>query len=133
MSSSVSRSKPDVKFILDENVKRRLCGFLESLRFDAKIAPKGVANGMLAALSKSEKRVLVTNDSDFADPVLFPREKVFSVVLLKIPQDEPEALLNAFKKLLKEKARSKDFEGYAVILNEETFEVSELPSASVRH
>ncbi len=117
---------PHLKFLLDENVKRRLLAFIKSKGFDASIAPKGVANGKLAAFCKLEKRVLITNDSDFANPILFPKGKVFSIVLLKIPQDMPEALLDIFGKLLKGKTNARDFEGKLITLKEKEIEVSEI-------
>ena len=117
---------PHLKFLLDENVKRRLLTFIKSRGFDARIAPKGVTNGKLAEFCKLEKRVLITNDSDFSNPLLFPKEKVFSIVMLKIPQDMPEALLNIFEKLLKEKTNVRDFEGKLITLKEKKIEVSEL-------
>lgn len=91
MSQSASRS--NLKFLLDENVKKRVGAFLRSRGFDAIGAPKSFANGKLAALSKSEKRVLVTNDWDFTDSELFSKEKVFGIVLIVIPQNRPEAFL----------------------------------------
>lgn len=114
-----SASPSKVRFLLDENVKKRLERFLISKGFDV-IVPKGLSNGGLAELSKSEKRVLVTNDDDFADSELYPKEKIFSVVLLKIPQEEPETLLKAFSKLLEER---EEFEGYLIVLTKEKLEV----------
>jgi len=55
---------------------------------------------------------LVTNDSDFINPVEFSKEKVFSVVLVTIPQDKPE-----------------DFEGLLIELKADDFEASKIPSS----
>lgn len=126
MSPSASRS--NLKFLLDENVKKRVGAFLRSRGFDAIEAPKGFANGKLAALSKSEKRVLVTNDADFADFTLYPKEKILSVVLLRIPQNKPESLLNSFSKLLGKKTGAEDFEGQLIVLKENGFGSSPIPS-----
>ncbi|MBI2106266.1 DUF5615 family PIN-like protein [Candidatus Woesearchaeota archaeon] len=106
---------PRVKFLLDENVKNRLLEFLRSGEYDVVIKPKGLSNGKLASFSKSEKRVLVTNDVDFS---LYPKNKIFSVVLLRIPQYNPESLTESFSKLLKDKYKSEDFEGFLVELKE---------------
>lgn len=122
MSQSASPSK--VRFLFDENVNKRLESFLSSKGFDVIWAPKGLSNGKLAELSKSEKRALVTNDEDFAE---FSKEKIFSVVLLQIPQEEPEALLKAFAKLLDERD---EFEGYLIVLTKEKAEAFPLASWS---
>ena len=124
---SLPSQKP--KFLLDENVKRRLASFLSSEGFDVKLAPKGVFNGKLAELSKLEKRILITNDSDFSDSISFPKERVFSVVLLKIPQDKPESFIKSFSKLLKSKSKAEDFEAYLVVLKEEDFALSPIPNS----
>ena len=126
MSNSASHS--ELKFLLDENVDKRLEKFLKSEGFDLTSASKGVSNSKLAPISKSEKRILVTNDDDFTDPFFFPKEKIFSIIWLRIPQDKSESLLKAFSMLLKEKSKPDDFEGYLIILKEEDFEVSPILS-----
>lgn len=127
---SLLTSRFQLKFLLDENVKRRLERFLSSKGFNVTRSPEGISNGELASLSKSEKRVLVTNDSDFTDPVLFPKEKVFSVIWLRIPQNEPESLLKSFSRLLKEKGAPEDFEGKLIVLKKEVFEAYPLLSTA---
>jgi len=125
MSNSASHS---VKFLRDENVKRRLETFLKKQRFDIISKPKELANSELAEFSKLERRVFITNDWDFTDASLYPKEKIFSVVWLRIPQNKPEALLNSFSKLLKE-TKSEDFEGKFITLYEDRFTLEPLSSA----
>ncbi len=120
----------ELKFLLDENVKKELLKFLKSEGCDAAFKPKGLSNGELAAFSKSEKRVLVTNDFHFADPLKFPRDKIFSVVWLRVPQDKPESLLKSFSLLLKSKPKPEDFEGFLVTLKDGEFKVSKILSFS---
>ena len=129
MSSSVLKDDR-LKFLLDENVKKELLKFLKSKGYDVSFKPKGLSNGKLAEFSKSGKRVLVTNDFDFTEPFSFPKEKLFSVVWLTIPQDKPEVLLKSFSKLIKEKTKPEDFEGLLITLKESDFEISPLSSAS---
>lgn len=127
MSSLVLKKK--LKFLLDENVKRKLLGFLKQHGFDAVFKPKRLSNGILAEFSKSEQRVLITNDKHFADSSKFPKEKIFGIIWLKIPQDNPEALFNTFSKLLEDKSRPDDFEGFLIELKEDgSFESSPIPS-----
>lgn len=126
MSSSVLH--PKLKFLLDENVKTELYKFLESEGLDVVLAPRGFSNGKLAAMSKSEERILVTNDSHFTDSELFPEEKIFSIIWLRISQDKPESLLKEFSKLLKVKSSPKDFEGFLITLEENDMEFSAITS-----
>lgn len=124
MSSLVSKNT-ELKFLLDENVKKELLQFLKQQGFDVIFKPKGLLNGILAELSKSEQRILITNDEDFVE---FTKEEIFSIVWLRIPQNEPESLLKAFSILLKEKAMLEDFEGKLIVLKKDGFDVSPLIS-----
>lgn len=128
MSNSVSHS--ELRFLFDENADKRLERFLKQEGLDAISKPKRLANGKLAEFSKSEERILVTNDDDFINSEQFPKEKIFSVVWLRIPQDKPKSLLREFSKLLKEKTKPEDFEGFLIILKEEGFEVFPIKSVS---
>ena len=120
----------ELKFLLDENVKIRVGRFLESEGFDVIFAPKRFSDGKLADISKAEGRILVTNDSDFTDSVPFPKERVFLVVFVVIPQDKPEAFIPAFSRLLKSKSKPEDFEGFLITLKEDDFEITEILSVS---
>ncbi len=126
MSLSSLKKKP--RFLADENIKKELVKFLVSKGFDVIPVPKGYANGNLAKISLSESRILITNDAHFTDPVMFSKEKIFAVILLRIPQNDSEALLHSFSALLKEKARQKDFEGLLITLKKDGFESSPIKS-----
>jgi len=104
-----------------------LLKFLKSGGHDVISKPKGLTNGRLAAYSKSESRVLVTNDADFTDPSLFSREKIFSVVWLQVPQDNPKALISSFSDMLAEFSKLSDFEGQLITLKRNSFEAKPLP------
>src|SRR3989339_2100293 len=127
MSSSVLKKK--LKFLLDENVKKELLDFLKLQGFDAEFKPKGLTNGILAEFSNSEQRVLVTNDKHFADSSKFPREKIFGIVWLRISQREIESSKRSFSKLLEDKSKPEDFEGFSIELSKDgSFESSPIPS-----
>ena len=125
MLSSTSKDK-ELKFLLDENVKKELLQFLKK-DFDVIFKPKKLSNGKLAEYSKSEQRIFVTNDWDFTDKFLYTKDKIFSIVLLRIPQDKPESLLKSFSKLLKE-IKPENFEGNLITLYEDRSETSPLLS-----
>src|SRR3989337_1856239 len=90
MSSSASPT--NTKFLFDENVDKRLEKFLKQQEIDVISKPRGLSNGKLAEFSKSEQRVLVTNDEDFSE---FTRGRVFAIVLLKVPQRKIHSLINS--------------------------------------
>ncbi len=123
MSNSVSHL---IKFLADENVDKRLEKFIKEQGVDILSKPKGLSNGRLASFSKSEKRVLITNDEDFANSEHFSKEKVFSILLLRIPQDKLESSMSAFSKLLKE-IKPLSFEGNLIKLYENNFTIESIP------
>ena len=107
---------PKVKFLLDENVRVELAKFLKSKNLDIELAQTSVSDSTLASISKTEKRILVTNDQDFAD---LDRDKIFSVVLLRIPQNDAKLLIKSFDKLLKD---FRDFSGNLIVLDPDGWE-----------
>lgn len=105
-----SRQTPTPKLLIDENVRAKLYRFLKQKGFDVKLAVKGTSDKMLSNISKSEKRVLVTNDEDFSEST---KEEVYAVVWLKIAQNDKNTLLKSFETLLRKKI---NFAGKLVIL-----------------
>lgn len=118
MSSSIRKTQ----FLLDENVRGELFPFLENLGFSPKIAPKGSSDETLAKISIKEKRVLVTNDEDFSE---YPKSAIFSVIWLRIPQNDPQSLIKMFNLLLKE---CKDFKGKLIVLEKNIWKAVPLPT-----
>ena len=126
MSNSASLSK--LKFLLDENVKLKLQLFLKSKGCGVVKVPKKTSDNNIALISKSEDRILITNDSDFANAKYYPREKIFEVILLKIPQDQPHFLLNSFLELFSNISSPEDFKGKLVKLWRNKIEVFDIRS-----
>lgn len=117
MSSSRS------KFLLDENVRIELAEFLNRTGVDAVRVPKGSKNGRIAALSLAEGRLVVTNDEDFS---AFPAGTIRGVVWLRIAQDDPDALVRAFSRLL---ASGESLDGRFIALWPDRWEAAPLPTA----
>lgn len=90
---------PTHKFLLDENVKIKLFQSLTDKGYDVVLVPKGAKDSKINLISKRERRVLVTNDEDF---VYYTSSEIFSVIWLRIPQADTQALLTVFDKILKE-------------------------------
>ena len=113
-----STRTPISKFLIDENVRRELYKFLKQKGVDVKLTTKGCSDQTLSDISKSEKRIIVTNDEDFSK---YSQDQVRAVIWLKIPQNEEATLLKSFDKLL---AAKKDFAGKLIILHDERWEES---------
>lgn len=103
-------STPSRKFLLDENVHRGLYKYLKKNGYDVIFAPKSSTDKQLVKLSKTEKRILVTNDEDF---IYYSKDDVFSVVWLRIAQGDLAGLISSFGSLLE---KFGDFSEKVVIL-----------------
>jgi predicted nuclease of predicted toxin-antitoxin system len=121
---SSSQSPPELKFLLDENVHSRLGSFLKASGYNVLVASKGSSDRIIAELSLAQKRVLVTNDSDFESKT--PQE-VFSVILLRMPQTDASMLLKAFATLLTQKKSPKQFSGKLTVMKADGFKTTLLP------
>lgn len=115
---SSSQSKP--KFLIDENVRIELLRFLKKEGYDVKSPTKRAVDTKVAFISKREKRILVTNDSDFTDPELYSQDELFAVVWLRIPQSESSKLNVSFKRLLLE--YKENYKGKLFLLKEDSWE-----------
>lgn len=107
------------KFLLDENVRRELSAYLKRNNFDVSLALKAATDQRLAIVSKTDKRILITNDEDFT---LYTSDRVFSVIWLRIPQGDSQALVSSFEKLMQEIS---SFSGKLIVLEEKRWQ--ELP------
>lgn len=106
----MSSSTPSPKFLLDENVKRKLLQFLTAGGFDVKIPPKESTDLEVAKISNKENRVLVTNDEDF---IYYASDQINAVIWLRVPQADSESLVISFDKMLK---KIKTFSGKLIVL-----------------
>jgi predicted nuclease of predicted toxin-antitoxin system len=111
-----------MRFLLDETVRAELDGFLREEGFHTRRLPKGAPDRALAAASKEEKRLIVTNDEDFAS---FPLGKVYGVLQLRVPQRDARALLSAFQRVLR---ACKKWAGHVVEAGPERWRASLLAS-----
>ncbi len=87
------------KFLLDENVRYELYQFLKEKGVDVVKVSRGLKNGKVAQLSLKEKRILVTNDGDFAH---ISSRYIYGVVWLRLPQNDAKGLIQEFEKLFTE-------------------------------
>ena len=105
-----------MRFLIDENVHQGLVSFLLKLGHDAKLSPKGLSNGKVLALAVSEKRVLVTHDTDFTASTIAANHE--GIILVKIPPRNFEALKLSVENLLSRKRPAK---GKLILLFEDKY------------
>lgn len=99
------------RFLLDENVRIELDEFLKSQEIDFIRLKPATSDKIIASISRKEKRIVVTNDEDFTR---LSKNKIFSVVWLRIPQKDVAMLIASFHKLTTECAQ---FAGKLIVLD----------------
>lgn len=110
-----------MKFLADENVRKRLVKTLIKAGHEVKEPKKGIKNSVLFSLAKKEERILLTNDTDFLEEKYSPDKKIGIIVFRVFPdtfENQKKALLRLLSKYKQEK-----FFGNVVELgkNEEIF------------
>ena len=63
-----------LRFLLDENIPCSVYRYLVAKGYKAEYVPRGAKNREVASLVKNKKLTLITRDSNFADPLLYPPE-----------------------------------------------------------
>jgi len=110
-----------MKFKIDENLPVDVADLLQQVGYDAATVYDqnlvGKADENIAAVCQSEKRAIVTLDTDFADIRAYPPEEYFGIIVMRLKrQDKPYVLdiVNRWIKALSEEA----LEGHLWIVDE---------------
>jgi len=104
-----------LRFLLDENIPKRVKDFLESSGYAVEYSPKGLKNRELASLAISRGCILVTRDKDFANTSPYPPNRFHGIIVLDIHPPIAEKLIKEMSSLL---ANVKNFEGRLLIIKE---------------
>jgi predicted nuclease of predicted toxin-antitoxin system len=111
-----------LRFLLDENIPKRIKDFLESSGYAFDYSPKGLKNRELASLAISRECILVTRDKDFANTNLYPPNRFHGIIVLDIHPPRAEKLIKEMSSLL---ANVKSFEGKLLVVKEGEVETVE--------
>ncbi len=111
----MSPSRNGLKLLCDENLPRRAVELL-SENFDVKRPLTGSSDAKVAELGKSEARVLVTFDRHFANTLMFPPEKYFGIVFVRISPPLIETVHDALMKLF-ETVKHSEFKGKLFVVS----------------
>lgn len=71
----------NMKFLLDENIPKRVKNFLESKGYTVEWPPKGIKNQQLASLPLDKGYVLLTRDYDFANTISYPPKQFHGIIV----------------------------------------------------
>ena len=94
-----------MKFKVDENLPVELAELVREAGHDALTVGeqqlKGSQDLDLARVCKTEDRVLVTLDTDFADLRLYPPEKHSGLLVLRLAKQDKPHVMSVFRRVLK--------------------------------
>jgi len=90
----------NIAFLLDENVDIRISSFLKNKDYRVSRVPSGIKNGQVIALAKKENSILLTNDKDFANPLLYCNLQSTGIVVFSIHPPDIHKLTSALEQLL---------------------------------
>lgn len=107
-----------MRFLLDENIGKKVAVFLRSLGYSVsrirKISP-GITDIEVLELAVSQKAILITSDKDFGE-LIFKRKKLYSgVIFLRLKNQISDNEIHALRYILSE---NKHLEGNFVVITE---------------
>jgi predicted nuclease of predicted toxin-antitoxin system len=97
--------RPELKFLADVNIEKRLVDYLTGIGFDIKWIPDyecGMPDDVLLDLVKSENRILLTNDKDFGKLVFLQKKASEGIILFRIKGQDVYTKIRLVERLLKE-------------------------------
>lgn len=89
-----------IRFLLDENVDIRVSSFLKDKGYNVSRVPTGIKNGAVISLTQKENRILLTNDKDFTNPLLYSKLKSSSIIVFHIHPPDIQKLTSTLEQLL---------------------------------
>ena len=109
-----------MRFLSDENFRSDVVKFLRDQKHDVKITSKGSWDRQIAALARKEKRVLLTNDTDFSISLQFPPRDYSGILVFRIHPPRFEKFKNALEVFLSCYSFSK-IKGRTFVIQEDAF------------
>ncbi len=109
-----------MRFLSDENFRSDVVKFLQNRGHDVKVAPKGSLDRHVAALAKKEKRVLLTNDTDFSISLQFPPCDYSGILVFRIHPPRFEKFKNVLEGFLS-RYSAKKIKGKTFVVQEHSF------------
>ena len=88
---------------------------LTHLHHDVKKCPKGLRNGQVYQLAKSEERILLTQDKDFSDTKRYPPSEMKGIICIRVFPPTIAHVLERIKKFVQETG-PENTEGKLIIL-----------------
>jgi len=80
------------RFLLDENIPRKIYRILRERGHYVEYVPQGVDDETVIDIAKNKNLVLITRDSDFADEIRYPPHSHPGIIVLRVHPTLPRLL-----------------------------------------
>lgn len=93
-----------MRFKVDENLPAEVAALLRSAGHDADTVGEegmsGAADDRVAEICRLERRVLVTLDTDFANVLAYPPDRMPGIIVLRLARQDKSATVSAMTRVI---------------------------------
>lgn len=111
------------KVLCDENISGGIYSSLVESGFDVTRVSQGMKDSEIAVLTKKEKRIILTFDSDFANILAYPPKDFYGIIRIKIDPPVNAVVVTALQKVFKALGSMEGFRGKLVVVEAWKFRV----------
>ena len=111
-----------MRFIVDENIPRKVPKALIAKGFDVLIAPRKSEDIEIGKIAQRERRIILSQDKDFTNSVIFPPKNFHGIIRIRIHPPIASDILNALENLFFQ-CSPEDLEGELILVERDGFRV----------
>ncbi|MBI3334925.1 MAG: DUF5615 family PIN-like protein [Candidatus Portnoybacteria bacterium] len=107
---------PLLKILCDENIPYAVVLFLEKRRFLVERVKPGSRDADIVSHARLKRQIILTFDGDFANILLYPPQKYFGIVVIRISPPLTQTIYQSLENLFSAFKTTKDFKGKLITL-----------------
>lgn len=111
-----------MQILLDEDVHVKVLQWLNQQGHSAVRTPSGLKNGEVLALARSQSRVLITRDRDFANRLLYPPKEHGGIIVLRVHPPTLDRLIKVLQNIFAHIPPA-DIPGKLIVAEEDSHQV----------
>lgn len=111
-----------MRLLADENIPDELVDLLRDKGYDITAVPPGSVDPDIALLAKRQRRILLTQDKDFANIIWYPPRSLHGIIRIKFHPPLISKILSALEDLFQNFSQ-KDLDKKLVILEKDGFRI----------
>jgi len=111
-----------LRILADENIPDELVDLLRDRGYDVSCVPPGTQDPDIVPLAKRERRLLLTQDKDFANIILYPPKNFHGIIRIKIHPPIISDILDILENLF-HKFSQKDLDKKLIVLEKDGFRI----------